>query len=236
MTTSNPTPSGPFSSRGFVAAAIVIGVIVLAGVIVAVTALTAPKGEPPAVASAPSSAPAPSGDESICGLKGHEEVSSLTDAPDVEWELVGTVAAPTDPGGAGPGVIEDNDFRYCYAHTAEGALFAAVGWFAATSDVRNGPRIPELLAAEVRDDARLQLTQSTTDRAQVAGFKVISYTTDEAVIDIAYAITTAQGQLVNVPAVLRWEDGDWKVFLDEDTLERAGPLRSLGGYIPWAGV
>ena len=42
MSDDSTQPDNPFASRGFIAAAIVIGVILLAGVIVLVTSLTAP--------------------------------------------------------------------------------------------------------------------------------------------------------------------------------------------------
>lgn len=46
---------------------------------------------------------------SMCGLKGHETSGTLTKAPQAEWVLVGTTAAPRVEG-AGPGMIEDDGF------------------------------------------------------------------------------------------------------------------------------
>ena len=239
MTNSNPAPSGPFSSRGFIAAAIVIGVIVLAGVIVAVTALTAPKGEPSGVASAPDSTPAPSGTESVCGLKGYEEVSTLTEAPDNKWELVGTMAAPALGSAAGPG-LDDDGLRYCYARTAEGALYAAVGYIAASTDISNQPRLYELFAEGAVRDALEKSNHAgplSDDRMQVAGFRVINYTPDEATVEVAWRVTTAGSRLVAFPMVLRWESGDWKLYFSEGGSGFAfRAIQSLGGFIPWAGV
>ena len=239
MSDDSTQPSNPFTSRGFIAAAIVVGVILLAGVIVLVTALTAPHTPVAKPTSTPSGPVASGDDKSVCGLPGFETESSLTTAPNTKWELVGTVATPTDPKGAGPG-LDDKGLRTCYAHTAEGALFAAVGYLAVGSDARNVPRLYALLAdGPVRD--QLQATPSpgdpSSDRLQVAGFKVNAYSASEATIDVAWQVTSAGSQLVSCPTVLRWEHGDWKVVIDKNGPPFApSPLASLGGYTPWAGV
>jgi hypothetical protein len=238
----NTETKSPFRGRGFIAAAIVIGVIVLAAIVVLVTSLTGgepeikPTGTPTAT---PTSSAA---DESICGLDGIETTSSLNGAPQNDWELVGTVAAPTEPEGAGPGVSADG-FRSCYSHTAEGALYAAVNWFALSSDARNVAKLPELVEPGAGRDAAIaaaageSLLPSET-RLQVAGFKINSYDGQEAVVDVAWTVTSEGGALVSLPTVLHWVDGDWKIVLtDEGTFPYASsPLTSLGGYIPWAGV
>jgi hypothetical protein len=238
-------PSNPFRKPGYLAAAIVVGVIVLAAIIVLVTSL-AGGGDEPDAPPATAAAPTPTGsanpaDESVCGLEGFEEKTSLDGPPENEWELVGTVAAPIDYSGAGPGVIEQNGFRSCYARTAEGALFAAVGYVAVSSDIRNLDRIPELLAAgPVRDE--LEQTPPPAEapsdsRLQVAGFKINSYTADEATVDVVYQVTSENGALMSLPTVIKWEDGDWKVVITENGPPFApSQVQNLGGYIPWAGV
>jgi hypothetical protein len=241
--TNNETRS-PFKARGFIAAAVVVGLIVLAAIVVLVTSLVGGGNEPdPDVMpiETPSAEPTSSAaDESICGLEGFDTENTLTAAPATEWELVGTVAAPTDPEGAGPGVTEENGFRSCYAHTAEGALFAAVGYVAVNSDSRNTARLYELLAAGPVRDQLQSITQpgeASATRLQVAGFKINSYTSDEAVVDVAWQVTSEGGSLVSMPTVVKWEDGDWKVYIGESgPTFAASPLANLGGYIPWAGV
>lgn len=244
MTTTEPT--SPFRKRGFIAAAIVVGIIVLAAIIVLVTSVIRGGGEPNAAPTS-SATPTPtasqdSADASVCGLEGFEEESTLTAAPENEWELVGTVAAPTDPDGAGPGVTDDG-FRSCYAHTAEGALFSAVTWFALSSDARNISRLPELVEPGAGRDAAIAAANGATSapsgtRLQVAGFKVNSYDGQEAVIDVAWTVTSEGGALVSLPTVLHWVDGDWKIVLTDsgDLPYTASPLANLGGYTPWAGV
>lgn len=233
----------PFRSRGFVVAAIVVGAIVLAAIVVLVTSLLGGgenDADPTPAPTTSTSADPGSADPSVCGLEGFEGTSSLTTAPENEWELVGTVAAPTDANGAGPGTIDDG-FRSCYAHTAEGALFAAVNYVALASDSRNVPRLPELVEPGPGRDAALAAGGgggSSSTRVQVAGFKINSYSADEAVVDIAWNVTSSGSALVSMPVVLHWVDGDWKIVLDDNGQPpfAASPLENLGGYIPWAGV
>ena len=232
----------PFRSKGFIVAAIVVGAIVLAAIIALVTSLGGGDNDadPTPAPSTSTSADPGSAEPSVCGLEGFEETSSLTTAPGNEWELVGTVAAPTDANGAGPGTIDDG-FRSCYAHTAEGALFAAVNYVALASDSRNVPRLPELVEPGPGRDAALAAGGgggSASTRVQVAGFKINSYSADEAVVDIAWNVTSSGSALVSMPVVLHWVDGDWKIVLDDNGQPpfAASPLENLGGYIPWAGV
>jgi len=236
----NTTPSNPFTSRGFIAAAVVVGVIILAAVIVLVTSLSAPR-DPVAQPTSTPSGPVASGDDrSICGLEGFETESSLTAAPETKWELVGTVAAPSDPTGAGPGVTDGDGFRTCFAHTATGALYAAMNFVALGTDGTLRPRLTELVAEGPGKDAIASSDLGTSSgdggRAQLAGFKVDSYDGGSATVDLALNYNT--GDLVSLPIKLVWEDGDWKLVLTPtgELPLKPAQLQSLGGYIPWAGA
>ena len=238
--------TSPFRKKGFIAAATVVGIILLAGIIVLVTTLfggqneTPPSSSPTATTGSTPS-PEPDADPSVCGLEGFETESSLEAAPKTTWELVGTVAAPTASETTGPGLI-DNGFRSCYAHTAEGALYAAVNYFALASDTRNIPRLPELVEPGPGKDAALeQATESPTPsstRLQVAGFAVNSYDDREAVIDVVWQVTSQDDALVSSPTVLHWVDGDWKLVLTEEGAPpfASSEIENLGGYIPWSGI
>lgn len=240
MSDDNTQPSNPFTSRGFIAAAIVIGVILLAGVIVLVTSLTAPHDPVTKPTSSPSGPVASSDDKSVCGLPGFETNNSLTAAPThTKWELVGTVGTPTDPKGAGPGRTDSDGFRSCFAHTGAGALYAAVNFIALGTDGTLRPRLTELVADGPGKDAIANSDPNAgTDsaRAQLAGFRIDSYDAGSATVDLALNYNT--GDLVSVPIKLVWEDGDWKLVLtDSGTLPlKPAQLQSLGGYIPWAGA
>ena len=241
MTT--PDARSPFKRPQFIAAAIVIGVIFVAGAIVLATSLFGGDSDiaaptPGPVASSSSSPPADATDASICGLEGFEEESSLTAAPAADWELVGTVAAPTAPATAGPGKIESG-IRTCYAHTAEGALYMAINFIAMGTDASLYPRLSELVASGPGREAlegASDAPSSTGARAQVAGYAISAYTAGAVTVDIA--LNYSNGSLVSVPLKLVWEENDWKIqTTDAGELPLPpAPLQNLGGYTPWSGA
>ena len=78
-----------------------------------------------------------------------------------------------------------------------------------------------------------------TARAQVSGFKIDNYGPNEATVDLAIKYTGGEndGQLLSLPVVVKWEDGDWKVLITPNGAPVApAALSSLGGYIPFSGV
>lgn len=234
----------PFTSRGFIFGAIIFGVLVLAAILLAVTSLGGGGGQSaPATTATPSTATtadAVSDDaESVCGLPGYDESGTLTAAPTTNWTIVGTMAAPSADA-TGPGVIEDDGLRSCYAHTVEGALFAVANLWAMGTDGRLYSAVLERQTAPGagRDAAiAAAIPQSNTGGSvQIVGFRVSSYTATEATIDIAFRSNT--NQLLSFPAPVKWVDGDWKSVLTDAGQPpfRPSALTSLGGYIPWAGT
>ncbi|MEU2205476.1 hypothetical protein ABZ469_14165 [Microbacterium oleivorans] len=234
---STDTPS-PFRSRGFIVAAAVVGLIAMIAVVALIAGLLNGDDDatPPTPTSTPAESTTPVGDDdpSVCGLTAVEDSSSLTAAPTNTWELVGTMAAPTETE-VGPGAVDDS-LRSCFARTAEGALFAAVNFVATGTDANLGPRLIDLVApGPGRDalEAQDSAGSSSSLRAQVAGFKVAAYS---ATIDLA--LNYSDGSLVSVPLKLQWVEGDWKVEMTTSgdlPLAPAG-LQNLGGYIPWSGA
>lgn len=229
----------PRQNRGFVVAAIVVGVIALAAIVLLGTFLFrgGDNNADPTPTPAPTSSATADAEPSVCGLDGFEETSSLDAAPDNKWELVGTVAAPADPA-VGPGEVQDG-LPSCYAHTAEGALFAAVNFIAAGTDATLGPKLIALVApGPGRDALEADSSSGGTSnlRAQVAGFKVSSYSADSATIDVAMNYST--GQLVSIPLKLQWAEGDWKIEMTSEGELPLAPaqLQNLGGYTPWSGA
>lgn len=240
MSADEPTSPTPRSRRTLVAAAVVIAVIVALGIFLLVSNLLTPP--PPERPTDPSTPPTQSSaDASVCGLEGFEMTSSLEQAPDVKWELVGTFAAPTDPA-VGPGVVEDDGFRFCFAHTEQGALFAAVSFLATGTDSTLSSRMISLIADGPGRDVLEQALNESPDaglsnyRAQVAGFRIGQYDGKSATIDLA--LNYNDGRLISVPLKLLWERGDWKVVFDSNGELPLSPaqLQNLGGYIPWSGA
>lgn len=236
----NTETRNPFRGRGFIAAAIVVGVIVLAAIVVLVASLNRGSDEPatPPTGRTSSTPTADASDESVCGLDGFEKTNTLTQAPESDWELVGTVAAPTEPEGAGPAEIVDG-LRTCYAHTAEGALFLAVNFAAMGTDASLRDRLPQLVAPGPGRDALIAAgseSSGSTLRAQVAGYKIGSYSAKEATVDLA--VNYSSGELVSLPLKLVWAEGDWKIQMtDAGKLPLSpAPIANLGGYTPWSGA
>jgi len=238
---SSADSQSPFRSRGFIVAAVVVGAIVLAAIVVLVTSLLSggdDNAEPLPSPTKSTTADPNSADPSVCGLEGFEETSSLSAAPDNEWELVGTMAAPVDDQ-IGPGDVDSAGFRSCFAHTAEGALFAAVNFVATGTDATIGPRLVELVApGPGRDALEAQAPGGSTSnlRAQIAGYQIAAYSADTATIDLA--LNYSGGELVSVPLKLVWAEGDWKVEMtDAGELPLApAEIQNLGGYTPWSGA
>lgn len=228
--------------RGFIFGAVIVGILILLAAVLIVSSLigggNTPSASPTPEPSSPG-ASAQSEQASICGFTNTESADSITTAPVADWVIVGTMAAPEDPE-VGPGEVAGDGFRTCYARTATGALFAAANIWAMGSDAQLAPQITDLLTVPgAGRDAALnaQAGASTTGlSAQIAGFKILSYTGSTATVDIAFRLNT--GDLISFPQKLEWSDGDWKVLLADDGSPALRPsnLQSLGGYIPWAGV
>jgi hypothetical protein len=236
----------PFYRRPlWIVVAIFIAVVLVGGGIAAVTgAFDGTKSTAaPTTSATPTASSLPAGAASFCGLRGYETSGTLSSAPNAQWKIIGSTAAPQSAA-AGPGKSVDGGlFNTCFAHTPTGALFASANYLASTTDGRNTDRIWELLA----DGAAKDLLRSTppTDnvdastRGQVSGFKVDSYEGSSATIDLAVTIsgTGTDDQLISYPVVLKWEDGDWKVvFTEKGPPIAPSALSSLGGYVPFSGV
>jgi len=234
-------PRNPFTTKGFIVGAAVVGALALAGIVLGVTSLDAGGGGNTAATpgtSTPSSNISADA-ESVCGLPGYDETGTLAAAPTTEWTIVGTMAAPNSDT-AGPGVTDDDGVRRCYAHTVDGALFAVANLWAMGSNARlSDPVIEKLTVPGPGRDAALarDVAQSNTGlSAQITGFKTLSYNGDSATIDIAFRLN--DGTLASIATDVAWSDGDWKMQLTDDGQSAYNPvlLQSLGGYVPWAGV
>lgn len=234
-------PRNPFTKKGFIVGAVIVGALALSAIVLGVTSLgTGGGGATTAASGTPTPTSTVSAEaESVCGLSGYEESGTLTAPPTTEWTIVGTMAAPSSAE-AGPGETDSDGVRTCYAHTVEGALFAASNLWAMGSDARLAPLAVEQLTAPGpgRDAAIAADTQqsNTGTSVQIAGFKVLSYDGENATIDTAFELNT--GSLISFPSAVKWIDGDWKLVVTDEGQPPFRPttLQNLGGYIVWAGV
>ena len=225
------------TGRGWLAAA-VVAVIVALGVVLSVTGVFG-GGDPatPPAAAAPSATADPQG--SVCGLTDVALSGTVDQAPaDAQWVLVGTIAAPSVPG-QGPGLVDDDGFRSCFAHTPTGAVVAAANLAALGSYPPVRARFNEqALAPGAGRDAVLAkpAAQGASDgpRLELVGFQLLRYTGQQADVDLA--LRTSTGSLLGATVYLTWAEGDWKVRLADDgsDLSSVSPISSLDAYVPWS--
>lgn len=228
----------------FVVAAVVVALIAVFAVVLVVTRpsdddIAAAPPPPPASGEVASSAPVTTSG-STCGLEDGDQVVPVAAPPDTEWELVGSIAAPTAPETFGPGRVR-NGLRSCFARSPLGALYAAANFLASASDPDLRLPTARYLTAEGagRDAAIGELETegpgSTATGLQIVAFTFLNYDNSSTVIDVAMKVDAA---LIHLPVSLRWEEGDWKTLLSADGDPFAGlqPLPDLTGYVPWAGA
>lgn len=217
----------------FIVGLVAVLLLFVGGFFIFIVASQKDTPSPEPTSSAPSTS-APVSD-SVCGLEGFEPESTLDSAPDADWSLVGTLASPSNET-SGPGIIEADGFRSCYARTAEGALFAVANFVAIGTDASLREQQLLLIASGPgRDAVRDALGEGEPSnlRGAIAGFQVGSYTSDGATVDLV--IGYSDGRLVSVPVKVIWEDGDWKVVFTSAGQTPLSPaiIANLGGYIPW---
>jgi hypothetical protein len=248
QSTESTTESNPFTKPGFIIAAALVVALIAATIVI----FLLPKGQgnaQPAPAASPdstSAAPTKSADaagKSICGLPSGTE-TALGTAPKSKWELVGKMAAPTDPKTFGPGVTDGDGFRSCFANSPTGALYAAANMIAlGSSGTQDELKLAEnfLVPGPGRDAAiKAAKTRTSTagsgETAQVSGFLINSYSPTEADVDLA--IKLPNGALAHSVLSLRWVAGDWKVKASDDgqIFNGVAQLSDLSGFILWSGV
>ncbi|AOT05911.1 hypothetical protein [Arthrobacter sp. U41] len=248
QSTESTTEANPFTKPGFIIAAALVVALIAAAVVI----FLLPKGDSnaqPAPAASPgsaSAAPTKSADavgKSVCGLPSSTE-TALGTAPKSKWELVGKMAAPTDPKTFGPGVTDGDGFRSCFANSPTGALYAAANMIAlGSSGTQDELKLAEkFLVPGPGRDAAIKAAKTRTsaagsgETAQVSGFRIKSYSPTEADVDLA--IKLPNGALAHSVLSLRWVAGDWKVKASDDgqIFNGVAQLSDLSGFILWSGV
>ena len=235
--------SGP--SQKVIGSAVVVAVIVVLGLVLSLANLLgrqtdSPTTPPPPPVSSGAPTSTPPSDGSVCGLEAVEMTGTVSTAPSATWALVGTIAAPTIEG-QGPGKIDDDGFRSCFARTPTGAVLAAANYSAVGSHGPLRKRFNEQATAPGPGrDALLQKPVTGAGdggtRVQIAGFRVLHY--DGKTADVDIALRTSTGALAAMVFNLEWAEGDWKLRLADDGTELSpvSQIPSLSGYILWSGA
>ncbi|GMA37921.1 hypothetical protein GCM10025876_41250 [Demequina litorisediminis] len=152
--------------------------------------------------------------------------------------------APSRYGGSpeyGPGAQDPSGFYYCFQHSPEGAVLAAMAYsiqgsalvddaFYAYNEYAAGPG-PDANAPGTETDM-VQRKEILTDfRANPLGVRVLQYDGERAWIDVAIE-SSYQGTITQQAGMLPlvWSDGDWKIEADTSKVT-SGAISSLDGYV-----
>lgn len=205
--------------------------------------------------SAPSSAPtqeappAPD-DRSVCGLQGESASDKVTSAPETVWEYQDVTAYPTSAE-FGPRETSPEGVRFCFQRSPQGALFAAANavvqgdgpaaWAWANYFLSEDAENRQELLGEAKSDTDTDSDPGTDSgnqsdiRANIAGFRVLSYDGDTARIDLAVrAMVSGRAVYVSTVYDLSWENGDWKLLSqDQSDPIRYAEIPDLTGYVNW---
>lgn len=163
-------------------------------------------------------------------------------APDVDWQVHWTVALPFSDE-HGPAVI-DGDIARCYARTPTGALIASAQIDHRVLLAPDGPEVARVQTVPgVGQDRLVEVLEERGEAeadpgtlCQVAGYRFVTYSADEAVIASASRCPSSRLQLVEVR--LRWVEGDWVMVPEDDgsLTPTVSSLADLSGMVTWGGV
>ncbi len=250
-------------SPAWIGSAVLLGLVAVALVIVLIHAAVSPKPAPPAAASppgatpgatplpggatAPGGAPAPTnagqeGRPAGCTTGGSDQTIPTSPPTGVTWSLTAGFAVPSSVAD-GPTLHGPGGVRYCYSHTPLGAVLAA-------SNLGQGTGSPQEI-----QDASLKLSvvpnqysaqvastpappRDNRGSGQFAGFRIISYSPDQASIALAASIPGQTDSYPLLTVAMQWYQGDWRAVPQPGptVVVTGSSATSLAGFVPWAGV
>lgn len=224
-----------WSSRTFLAA-VVVAVLLVVGAVSVVLDHRGGTAAGPAATGSSGPGPAPSA----------ADTAIPQTAPAASWSDYHGVLIPSSPT-AGPARVT-GDVASGFAHTPTGALFAAAqlparrilapDWTAVlSSSVVPGPGVA--VWRSTRSQLGTELTPPAGGWTQLAGFRFLSYSPDQAVIQFlhsapsgGYTVTVTTVSWVPAPA-----GGDWELVLqaDGDDTPTTSSVNSPTGFTIWQG-
>lgn len=246
--------SNRWTKPGFVIATTLLGIVAMLGVVAVVrsagdrgesaagaTAARSPTAAPDRTGTDPTPSPeqpAVSGD-SICGLADAAADPAEFEAPDADWKYDGAVAYPSRRD-YGPGRTSPAGFRYCFQHSARGALFSAAGSMAFnnTGAEASGAWSRYMQAEGPYRDSQLDDEYVPADpsvRSRTIGYRLLSYDHDRAKVDLAVRVSSPQQSVTtSVLLDLVWQRGDWRFSSDVAESVQVARLVDLSGYTAWS--
>ncbi|MFK4083231.1 hypothetical protein ACI2LF_03920 [Kribbella sp. NPDC020789] len=264
--------TGFWQERGFVAAAVVLGAVVVCLLLwvftrgdgtpdaqpvpTPVPTVSEPSGEPtdeptgpPATPTDPTTTPTPTVKPPVPGTGGCKTAKPPQGIPrvapvGVTWQFEDDMLFPSQQQ-AGPAAMDRNGVRSCFAHSPTGAVFAT---FVLLAQIKNPELTADVLATRVapgpgRNVAIAQNRATPTPRdenrsGQFAGFKVIDYQPDRAIISIA--VRFDERTIGALPVTMIWNGKDWLGKLQPDGSFNGSTqpdlLGSLESYVGFQGA
>ena len=255
------TTGGP--SPAWMGSAVLLALVAAALVFVLIHAATSsPTPAPPAAASPPASpgvsppvgstptsgggtAAPPAGQEGRpagCSTTGTDQTIPTSPPVGVDWSLTGGFAVPSSAAD-GPKLHGPGGIGYCYSHAPLGAVLAA-------SNLGQGNGSPQeiqdslLKVSVVPNQYSAQAaampapSRSNATGLQLAGFRIISYSSDQASIALALSAPGRTDQYPQLTVAMQWYEGDWRAVPQPgpSVVVTAAAVQSLAGFVPWAGV
>lgn len=176
---------------------------------------------------------------SVCGL-GASNVGVLGEHERLTLPN-GVVVAKTPTGG--PGVVRGS-IPSCYAHSVEGAVFAASSYLTLVSRVDDVDEWRQFVGSRVFDDAARRFVLESVNSPDglpargwvyVHGYSVDTWddTLDMVTVRLAFSVPEVRPDVFVMPVDLVWAKGDWKVIFRRDM--GIEPVASVegGGLTRW---
>lgn len=262
--TNNNQDQNPFTRPAWLAAAGVVAIVLILAIVLIIlnvrgrstpgassattpgtVASASPSASSPATSSTPSPARTSSGassaavdpNASICGLQ--TDLDTAPSRPKADWQYEGTTAYPSSAT-YGPGKTSPKGYRYCFAYSPTGALFAAANAMVQSTGedatvwanyfVGKGPYRSHIL----NDDDGTGSGDVESTRMRLDGYRMLSFSAKAAQVDLAYDVTDTNGTITaSVVQSLVWQDGDWHYSAASSQPVNVGRIPDLTGYTAW---
>lgn len=200
---------------------------------------------PPSATGADTAGTAPEGARPAgCTTSGADQTVPTDTPAGVEWSLLNGYAVPTSATD-GPALRTPAGVGYCYADTPLGSVLALsnLGQGTGTRTELNTDGLAHSISTntyrgELETAATAPQSETAPTGQQLAGFRVISYSRSAATVALVVRSGGSTGPLAQVTVALVWDEGDWRAVPQPGAsiVATSGPLSSLSGFVPWAGV
>lgn len=242
--TQDSSDQNPWSRPSWIAAVGFLTMIVIAGLLVIVLAPRHSDGTAaiwPRVTAQPSRAPRANPGTS-CNLPAPNMTageSTQVSPAGARWLYEGASAYPVSTL-YGPGRTAREGYRYCYQHSAGGALYMAANTIALPlpSDRSNAAYAKYVIATGPYHDQQLNAGSANVPdpslRMQITGFRILEYDKTTATVDLAVHATTIDESLqLSLVFDLVWQRGDWRYSTRVPQPVSVTRASGLVGYTTW---